>query len=102
MTVKELHEKFDRCCKEGIPFEYECLWDGYEAVRHTDLGYCMLISEEDAAMKEALYGDDLFYELERDDGRYLYEIEMRSGRTEYSCDVDASTGAIYDWDVDYD
>ena len=41
-------------------------------------------------------------ELERDDGRYLYEIEMRSGRTEYSCDVDASTGAIYDWDVDYD
>ena len=54
MTVKELHEKFDRCCKEGIPFEYECLWDGYEAVRHTDLGYCMLISEEDAAMKEAL------------------------------------------------
>ena len=64
MTVKELHEKFDRCCKEGIPFEYECLWDGYEAVRHTDLGYCMLISEEDAAMKETLYGDDLFYELE--------------------------------------
>ena len=41
-------------------------------------------------------------ELERDDGRYLYEIEMRSGRAEYSCDVDASTGAIYDWDVDYD
>ena len=41
-------------------------------------------------------------ELERDDGRYLYEIEMRSGRTEYSCDVDASTGAIYDWDVDCD
>ena len=71
MTVKELHEKFDRCCKEGIPFAYECLWDGYEAVRHTDLGYCMLISEEDAAMKEALYGDDLFYELERDDGEPL-------------------------------
>ena len=71
VTVKELHEKFDRCCKEGIPFEYECLWDGYEAVRHTDLGYCMLISEEDAAMKEVLYGDDLFYELERDDGEPL-------------------------------
>jgi len=71
VTVKELHEKFDRCCKEGIPFEYECLWDGYEAVRHTDLGYCMLISEEDAAMKETLYGDDLFYELERDDGEPL-------------------------------
>ena len=41
-------------------------------------------------------------ELERDDGRYVYEIEMRSGRTEYSCDIDAATGAIFDWDVDYD
>ena len=41
-------------------------------------------------------------ELERDDGRYIYEVEMRSGRTEYSCDIDAATGAIFDWDVDYD
>ena len=41
-------------------------------------------------------------QLERDDGRYIYEIEMRSGRTEYSCDIDAATGAIFDWDVDYD
>ena len=41
-------------------------------------------------------------ELERDDGRYVYEIEMRSGRTEYSCDIDAATGTIFDWDVDYD
>ena len=41
-------------------------------------------------------------ELERDDGRYIYEVEMRSGRTEYSCDIDAATGAIFDWDVDHD
>ena len=41
-------------------------------------------------------------QLERDDGRYIYEVEMRSGRTEYSCDIDAATGAIFDWDVDYD
>ena len=41
-------------------------------------------------------------QLERDDGRYIYEIEMRSGRTEYSCDIDAATGTIFDWDVDYD
>ena len=41
-------------------------------------------------------------ELERDDGRYIYEVEMRSGRTEYSCDIDAATGTIFDWDVDYD
>ena len=53
MTVKELHEKFDRCCKEGIPFEYECLWDGYEAVRHTDLGYPSYSSTQKPAAKES-------------------------------------------------
>ena len=41
-------------------------------------------------------------ELDFDDGRWVYEIEMRSGRTEYDCEVNASTGTILDWDVDYD
>lgn len=40
--------------------------------------------------------------LDRDDGRYVYEIEMRSGRTEYDCEINAVTGVIVDWDVDYD
>lgn len=41
-------------------------------------------------------------ELDRDDGRYVYEVEMRSGRTEYDCEINAVTGVILDWDVDYD
>lgn len=41
-------------------------------------------------------------ELDRDDGRYVYEIEMRSGYVEYECDVNAVTGVIVDWDVDWD
>lgn len=41
-------------------------------------------------------------ELDYDDGRAVYEIELRSGRTEYDCDIDAKTGAVLDWDVDYD
>lgn len=40
--------------------------------------------------------------LDREDGRYVYEIELRSGSMEYDCDVDAQTGAIVDWDSDYD
>ena len=40
--------------------------------------------------------------LDRDDGRYVYEVEMRSGRTEYDCEINAVTGVILDWDVDYD
>lgn len=41
-------------------------------------------------------------ELDRDDGRYVYEVEMRSGYVEYECDVNAVTGVIVDWDVDWD
>ena len=41
-------------------------------------------------------------ELDRDDGRYVYEIEMRSGYMEYECDINAVTGVIIDWDADWD
>ena len=40
--------------------------------------------------------------LDRDDGLYVYEIELRSGRTEYECDIHAVTGAILKWEVEYD
>lgn len=41
-------------------------------------------------------------ELDRDDGRLVYEGELREGRIEYDFEVDANTGSIIDWDVDYD
>ena len=40
--------------------------------------------------------------LERDDGRTVYEGEMRSGRTEYEFTIDAYTGAVLEWDTDWD
>ena len=33
-------------------------------------------------------------ELDRDDGQTLYEVEFHVGRTEYSYEIDAYTGAI--------
>ena len=41
-------------------------------------------------------------ELERDDGRTVYEGEMRSGRTDYEFTIDAYTGAVLEWDTDWD
>jgi len=41
-------------------------------------------------------------ELDRDDGRQVYEIEFKSGGYEYSCDVDALTGAVYDFEKERD
>ena len=40
--------------------------------------------------------------LDRDDGRWVYEIEFREGRTEYEYAVNASDGKIVDYDKDWD
>ena len=37
---------------------------------------------------------DLEIELDRDNGKETYEIEFKSGRTEYKYDIDAKTGKI--------
>lgn len=40
------------------------------------------------------------FKLERDDGRMVYEGELRSGQTEYDFTIDASTGTILEWETD--
>ena len=43
--------------------------------------------------------------LDRDDGRWVYEIEFRmrnNRRIEYDYEIDAYTGQILSWDRDYD
>ncbi len=42
------------------------------------------------------------FHLDRDDGRLVYEGELRSNGLEYEFEIDAATGAILDWDVDWD
>lgn len=41
-------------------------------------------------------------EKDRDDGIWVYEIEFRSGRTEYEYEIHAETGKILDWDMEID
>ena len=40
--------------------------------------------------------------LDWDDGRQVYEVELRNGWTEYDFEIDAQTGSIVSRDVDYD
>ena len=38
--------------------------------------------------------------LERDDGRTLYEIEFYQGSTQYEYSIDATTGAVLEYETD--
>ncbi|MCD7777234.1 MAG: PepSY domain-containing protein [Clostridiales bacterium] len=38
--------------------------------------------------------------LDKDDGIKVYEIEFYSGRTEYECTINASTGAVIEFEID--
>lgn len=42
------------------------------------------------------------FETDRDDGRIIYEGEVKYGGMEYEFEIDAATGAFREWDVDED
>ena len=41
-----------------------------------------------------------YIKLDKDDGRRVYEGEMRDNSYEYDFEIDAYTGTVIDWDVD--
>lgn len=68
-----------------------------------------LLSKEDAkqvalnhAGIDANAISDYECELDRDDGKVIYEISFEHGHAEYEYDIDAETGAIISWEKDSD
>ena len=41
-------------------------------------------------------------ELDKEHGRYVYEVEMRKGHMEYEMTIDATSGKILEFEKDYD
>lgn len=62
-------------------------------------------AKEIALNKAGLKATDIFgykIELDKDDGVESYEIEFKSGRTEYSFDIKATDGTIIEFEKDID
>ena len=99
-NVDDYDYKIDAATGEILGFDYDIEW---YTISTTDSDY---IGEakakqivEQAAGTTGVYTD---FKLEVDDGRVLYEGEMRSGWMEYEFEIDAVTGAIIDWEADWD
>lgn len=106
---------YDIDAVSGAVLSYDREWDDFslKGYQNTDsstgtgsTSQSNLITEEKAkeiALAKAPAGATVVKcKLDRDDGRYVYEIEMRSGYMEYECDINAVTGVIIDWDADWD
>lgn len=106
---------YDIDATSGVVLSYDRDWDDFSLKGYQNTGSSTssngsttqsnLITEAKAkeiALAKAPAGATVVKcKLDRDDGRYVYEIEMRSGYTEYECDINAVTGVIIDWDADW-
>ncbi|MCG7378279.1 PepSY domain-containing protein [Paenibacillus sp. ACRSA] len=56
----------------------------------------------DIALKQVTGSKVTKVELDHDDGRYVYEIELRTAQGEADVDIDANTGKVLSFDQDFD
>lgn len=75
--------------------------NGHQGENHPE-GYITAQQAKAIALKRVPEATITSCEFDYDDNVAVYEIEMRSGRTEYECDINAVTGDILSWDVDQD
>lgn len=61
---------------------------------------------KDAALRHAKLNEsqvsDIDIDLDRDNGKLIYEVDFNSGNTEYDYDIDAETGAVISADKSKD
>lgn len=94
------------CEAAGMDVDYNSATRTVELTTADQLTTGDYITEAEAksiALERAPSGTTVLQcKLDRDDGRTVYEVEMRNGRMEYDCDIDAYTGSILKWESDYD
>lgn len=62
----------------------------------------LTVEEAIAVARQHAAGTVKEVELDKDDGRLYYEIEMKDDKYEYELDIDAYTGDVIDFEKDLD
>lgn len=80
--------------------DYDC--DDYDwANRENQQSDRISADAAKAIALERLPGGSVYKcELDQDNGRWKYEIELRVNGREYECEIDAATGEILKWEMD--
>lgn len=68
----------------------------------TKLEDIISVEEAEAIAQKEFSGTVTQLELDKDDGRYVYEIELRNGNQEAEMDIDAKTGEILELELEYE
>jgi uncharacterized membrane protein YkoI len=77
--------------------------DQYRARAALEAGEVLPLAEILRKISHRVTGTPIEVELERDDGQWIYELEIRSANGRLvELEVDAATGAILDFEQDYD
>ena len=97
---KEYDYDIDALTGEIRSYDYDI--EGYTLPAQTGTSYIGETRAKEIVRAKAGITGGTFteFKLDYDDGRAVYEGELRNGWTEYEFEVDAVSGTILEWDVD--
>lgn len=93
VTGKVLSHHSKSLKRPGAPSDGGAEYIGFEKAKAIALTHAG-VADSDVRKYES--------ELDRENGRMIYEIEFVSGRMEYEYEIDAVTGDILDWEKERD
>ena len=97
---KEYDYEIDAATGEIRSYDYDAEY--YTPTQNTSSYIGETKAKQIVEQKAGTTGTYHEFKLDYDDGRAVYEGELRSGRMEYEFEIDAVTGTILDWDADWD
>ena len=97
---KEYDYDIDAVSGQILSYDYDM--ENYTAPSSSNGSYISREKAQQLAQAKAPGATLVELEFDYDDGRAVYEGELREGRMEYEFEIDASTGNFIKWEQDWD